>query len=171
MSAKHVEDINEYVLNQIKGGATVLACRKTALVKARRGVLGEVIKTDIDKTENTVKPDPKTGNLSWVITNPGGEEYIVEDSVFTNIYEAVEGEEGRYRKKAIQLLTPCTETVEFVPSWGGTFTVEAGGYLAVNGYKDIAGIQSNAFNTTYEVISKSDKEVEEAIRILSGKYV
>ena len=118
MSAKHVEDINEYVLNQIKGGATVLACRKTALVKARRGVLGEVIKTDIDKTENTVKPDPKTGNLSWVITNPGGEEYIVEDSVFTNIYEAVEGEEGRYRKKAIQLLTPCTGTVEFVPSWG-----------------------------------------------------
>ena len=37
MSAKHVEDINEYVLNQIKEGAAVLACRKTALVKARQG--------------------------------------------------------------------------------------------------------------------------------------
>lgn len=171
MSAKHIEDINEYVLNQIKAGASVLACKKTALVKARQVVLGEVIKTDIDKTENTVKEDPKTGNPIWVVTNPGGEEYLVEDSVFTNIYEEVQGNEGCYRKKAIQLLTPCIETVEFVPAWGGTFTIEKGGYLTINSYKDIAGVHSDIFYATYEVVSSSEKEVAEALRILSGEQV
>ena len=93
----------------------------------------------------------------------------MEDSVFTNIYEEVQGSEGCYRKKAIQLLTPCTETVEFVPAWGGTFTVEAGGYLSISGYKDIAGIQGDVFDATYEVISESVKDAAEAIHILSGE--
>lgn len=165
MSVKHIDNINDYVINLIENGADVISGKKTAVVQARQGHVGEVITTDIDKTKNTVTLDDKTDKPGWIVTNPDGEEYIVRDSKFSEIYEPAE-KPGEYSKKAIQLLVPCNETVEFTPTWGGSFTVEAGGYFTINGYNDIAGIQKDAFAQTYKVVSQSEKDVDKALSIL-----
>ena len=67
-----VENINDYVLDLVKGGESVIRTRKTATVKARKGIAGEVIETEIDKTLNTVKADEE-GCADWVVTSKGGE--------------------------------------------------------------------------------------------------
>lgn len=165
----HIENIQDFVLGAICAGAPVIKCKKLASVYARRGIVGEKIVTDIDKTENTVGLDLSTGKPDWVITNPGGEKYIVCDSVFTKSYEQVGTESGVYRKKAMQLLVPCSQTVEFVPAWGGTFTVENGGYFTLNGPNDIAGIQKGAFDETYEIVADNTIGLrEEAMQLLIG---
>lgn len=167
--AKHVSNINDYVLELIEDGADVLAGKKTAAIQARQGKVGEIVKTDIDKTENKVKLDEKTGKPGWIVTNPGGEEYIVDDSVFTSTYEPTGNKPGEYSKSAIQLLVPCTESVEFEPAWGGSFTVEAGGYFTINGYNDIAGVQKDAFAQTYKIVSQSERDVDKALSILNNE--
>lgn len=164
-AAMFIENLNDYVLDLVRNGETVVRARKNVLVKARQGKVGEIVETEIDKTVNTVKVDEK-GNPDWIITSVGGEEYIVRNEVFTSIYDKFS--EGMYIKNKLQLLVYCNKTVEFVPSWGGTFTVEKGGYFTINGYNDIAGIQSNAFKETYEVISSSDEDRLEVIEILGG---
>ena len=164
-TAMFIDNLNDYVLDLVLNGESVVRAKKNVLVKARQGKVGEIVETEIDKTTNTVKVDEK-GNPDWIITSVGGEEYIVRNEVFTSTYDKFS--EGMYIKNKLQLLVYCDKTVEFVPSWGGTFTVEKGGYFTINGYNDIAGIQSNAFKETYEVISSSDEDRLEVIEILGG---
>lgn len=90
----------------------------------------------------------------------------MHDSVFQETYEQYEG--SRYRKKVLQLLVQCTETTEFTPPWGGSFTVNAGGYFTINGYNDIAGIQEEAFSQTYDIVSESQSDIQDAINILTN---
>lgn len=163
----NIENIQDFVLGLIIAGAPVVRGKKVTTVKAYRGTPGEVISTAIDATKNVVSIDEKTNKAGWVVTNPGGEKYIIKDSTFNEYYEKVS--EGVYRKKVTQLLVPCSVTVEFVPSWGGTFTVEAGGYFTLNGPHDIAGIQSDAFEETYEIIDDGANLKEEALRLLLNK--
>ena len=168
MKTTHIKNINDYVRNLIENGAEVISAKKTAVIQARQGTVGEVVTTDIDKTTNVVKLDDETGRPGWVVTNPGGEEYIISDSKFSELYEAAD-KPGEYAKKAIQLLVPCEKTVEFEPSWGGSFTIEAGGYFTINGYQEIAGIQKDAFEQTYIIISQSQKDVDKALCILNNE--
>lgn len=161
-----IENISEYVLGLVISGESVIRGRKISPVEARIGTVGEVVETIIDKTVNTVKVDEE-GNPDWIITNKGGEEYIISHKVFISTYSPVSGKKGIYIKNSTQLLVSCKETVEFVPSWGGTFTVEKGGYFTVNGHNKIAGIQPNAFSQTYEIISSSEKDRTDVIDILS----
>ena len=168
MKTTHIENINDYVRNLIENGAEVISAKKTAVVQARQGTVGEVVTTDIDKTTNIVKLDDETGKPGWVVTNPGGEEYVISDSKFSELYEETD-KPGKYAKKAIQLLVPCEKTVEFEPLWGGSFTVEAGGYFTINGYQDIAGIQKDVFEQTYVIVSQSQKDVDKALNILNNE--
>lgn len=165
-----VANIRDFVLGAISAGAPVIKCKKHASVHARQGVVGERIVTDVDKTENIVGVDEVTGQPDWVVTNPGGEWYVIKDSAFAEYYEPVTPDSDMYRKKVLQLLVPCGETVEFVPAWGGTFTIEAGGYFTLNGINDIAGIQKDAFETTYEIVANNTEGLkEEAIQLLFGE--
>lgn len=166
-AAMFIDNLNDYVLDLVLNGESVVRAKKNVLVKARQGKVGEIVETEIDKTTNTVKVDEK-GNPDWIITSIGGEEYIVRNEVFTSTYDKFS--EGMYIKNKLQLLVYCNKTVEFVPSWGGTFTVEKGGYFTINGHNDIAGIQSNAFKETYEVVSNSNEDRLEVIKILEGSY-
>lgn len=168
MKTPHIENINDYVRNLIENGVEVISAKKTAIVQARQGTVGEVVTTDIDKTTNVVKLDDETGRPGWVVTNPGGEEYVLSDSKFSELYEETD-KPGEYAKKAIQLLVPCEKTVEFEPSWGGSFTIEAGGYFTIDGYQDIAGIQKDVFKQTYGIVSHSQKDVDKALSILNNK--
>lgn len=160
-----VDDINDYVLDLVLNDGDVVRARKSAPVRARQGKLGEIVETEIDKTVNTVKADEE-GNLDWIVTNPGGEEYVVSNKVFTSTYDEVS--EGLYVKNKQQLLVYCSETVVFTPTWGGNFTVEKGGYFTINGKDDIAGIQPEAFKETYEVVSHSNEDKLEVILTLAG---
>ena len=166
-SVMHVDNINDYVLDLVQNGAKVYSGKKTATVHAEQGVIGDVITTDIDKTENTVGVD-EFGNPDWVITNSGGEKYVVKDKVFKDTYEQAGDEPGVYSKKALQLLVPCEKSVEFTPPWGGSFTVEKGGYFTVNGYNDIAGVQKEAFEQTYKIVSQSYDDVKKAFSVLTN---
>lgn len=166
-SVMHVDNINDYVLDLVQNGAKVYSGKKTATVHAEQGVIGDVITTDIDKTENTVGVD-EFGNSDWVITNPGGEKYVVKDKVFKDTYEQAGDEPGVYSKKALQLLVPCEKSVEFTPSWGGSFTVEKGGYFTINDYNDIAGVKKEAFEQTYEIVSQSYDDVKKAFSVLTN---
>ena len=168
MKTIHIKNINDYVRNLIENGAEVISAKKTAVVQARQGTVGEVVTTDIDKTTNIVKLDDETGRPGWVVTNPGGEEYVISDSKFSELYEATD-KPGEYAKKAIQLLVSCEKTVEFEPSWGGSFIIEAGGYFTINGYQKIAGIQKDAFEQTYVIVSQSQKDVDKALSILNDE--
>ena len=49
----------------------------------------------------TVKADEKTGAPGWVVTNPDGEEYIVEDSVFQKKYEIDPENPSQYKPKGL----------------------------------------------------------------------
>ena len=166
-SVMHVDNINDYVLDLVQNGAKVYSGKKTATVHAEQGIIGDVITTDIDKTENTVGVD-EFGNPDWVITNPGGEKYVVKDKVFKDTYEQAGDEPGVYSKKALQLLVPCEKSVEFTPSWGGSFTVEKGGYFTINDYNKIAGVQKEAFEQTYEIVSQSYDDVKKAFSVLTN---
>ena len=168
MKTPQIENINDYVRNLIENGAEVISAKKTAVVQARQGTVGEVVTTDIDKTTNVVKLDDETGRPGWVVTNPGGAAYIISDSKFSELYEET-NKPGEYAKKAIQLLVSCEKTVEFEPSWGGSFTIEAGGYFTINGYQKIAGIQKDAFEQTYVIVSQSQKDVDKALNILNDE--
>lgn len=162
---KHIDNINDYVLDLVKNGAPVITGKKTATVQAEQGTPGQVITTEIDKTTNTVKVD-ENGNPDWVVTNPGGERYVVTHDKFTKLYEAEPDKPGEFSKKATQMLVPCNETVEFTPSWGGSFTVEKGGYFTINGHNDIAGIQKEAFDQTYRILSQDDADRARALSTL-----
>ena len=52
------------------------------------------MKNGLEETRNVVKVDEKTGNPGWVVTNPDGEEYIIEDSVFQKKYARKEKRNG-----------------------------------------------------------------------------
>ena len=167
IKSMHVDNINDYVLDLVQNGVTVYSGKKIVTVHAEQGIIGDVITTDIDKTENTVGVD-EFGNPDWVITNPGGEKYVVKDKVFKDTYERAGDEPGVYSKKALQLLVPCEKSVEFTPSWGGSFTVEKGGYFTINDYNDIAGVQKKAFEQTYEIVSQSYDDVKKAFSVLTN---
>ena len=168
MKTTHIENINDYVRNLIENNAEVISAKKTAVVQERQGTVGEVVTTDIDKTTNVVIQDDETGRPGWVVSNPGGTEYIISDSKFSELYEETD-KPGEYAKKAIQLLVPCEKTVEFEPSWGGSFTVEAGGYFTINDYQKIAGIQKDVFEQTQVIVSQSQKDVDKALSILNDE--
>ena len=89
---KQISDITEYVKEGIKTGKLpVDEVAKFARIQARQGKVGEEIVTKmangLEETINVVKLDEKTGNPGWVVTNPDGEQYIIEDSTFQKKYE------------------------------------------------------------------------------------
>ena len=81
---KHV-DVADYVIEKIQNGEiSVDEVAKFARIKARQGKVGEEIVTVMqdghEETRNVVELDEKTGEPGWIVTNPGGEEYIITDN-------------------------------------------------------------------------------------------
>lgn len=170
---KKIDNITEYVREGIKSGKlTVEEVAKFARIHARQGLLGEEVITKmangLEETRNSVKIDEKTGEPGWIVTNPDGEEYIVEDSNFKKKYEIDPKNPEQYKPKGGPVLsTPINEHIEFVAPWGETMKIQAGGSLILNGPNDIYGIQKAEFENTYSSTEKNKTEcLKEAINML-----
>lgn len=170
---KKVDNIAEYVREGIKSGRlTVEEVAKYARIQARQGALGEEVVTKmangLEETRNSVKIDEKTGEPGWVVTNPDGEQYIVEDSVFKKKYEIDPENPAQYKPKGGPVLSsPINEHIEFEAPWGETMRIECGGSLVLNGPNDIYGIQKDEFEHTYASTGKDKTEsLKEAIELM-----
>ena len=167
-------DVANYVNDIVSEGAELKEYKKFARVRAEQGKVGQeivtVMKNGLVETKNVVKEDAETGEPDWIITNPDGEKYIVPDKTFRKKYEIEKDSEGYHRPKggsvkAVQI----DENISFTAPWGEKMNIEKGGYLVVNGPKDIYGIQLQEFNNTYKpanevdmMFNKQEKVVDKA---------
>lgn len=91
--------------------------KKYGTVQARPALAGEVITTVLadgtTETKNTANED------DWIVTNPGGEFYIIPEAKFLARYEPTE-EEGIYDAKGLirAIPNPYGQSVEIMASWG-----------------------------------------------------
>lgn len=152
---RQIERIKEYVEEKLSTGELEPQTYKSSkTVEARQGALGErvvtVLSNGLEETVNTVKADPVTGEAGWIVKNPTGEEYIVEDSVFREKYDAIDGEDGKYRAKGKPVTAArLTESIAFTAPWGEEMRIKAGGYLIISNPADIYGIAEDEFRKTY----------------------
>lgn len=170
---KKVDNITEYVKNGIKSGKLIVdEVAKFARIKARQGTVGEEVMTQmangLEETKNTVKIDKTTGEPGWIVTNPDGEEYIVEDSIFKKKYEIDPENPSQYKPKGAPVLSSTIdEHIEFTAPWGETMRIEAGGSLILSDLNDIYGIQKAEFENTYATTGKHRLEsLKEALSLL-----
>lgn len=76
-------------------------CKKQGRVEARPATPGEEITTTLEGgAKETVN---KAGEGDWIMTNPGGEQYIISEKKFLGRYEATD-EEGVYAAKGSAVL-------------------------------------------------------------------
>lgn len=90
---------------------------KTALVRIRQAQPGEQIKTVLgDGTEETVN---MAGENEVIITNPGGEEYIISAEKAAGRYEKTD-EDGVYKAKGMvrAMQNPTGRPIEIMAPWG-----------------------------------------------------
>lgn len=162
---KKIDNIEEYVKEGIKSGKLpVDEVVKSARIFARRGILGEEVITwddnGLEETRNIVKLDEKTRKPGWVVTDPNGDEYIIEDSEFKNNYEIDPKNPDQYKPKGDPVLsTPIYEHIEFKAPWGKKMKIEAGDSLILNGPNNIYGIPKSDFENSYASTGKNKTEV------------
>jgi hypothetical protein len=91
--------------------------KKQGTIKARQVKAGEKIETVL--ADGRVETINVSNNGDWVVTNPGGEEYIVPGEKFGDKYEATK-EEGVFAAKghvrAIE--NPFDKDISLEASWG-----------------------------------------------------
>lgn len=154
-----VEDMKEfadfYIKELAKKGESAKKAKKTALVTARPGVVGEEVDTRprverdgkiyvIGETKGKVKIEG-----SMVVKNPDGEEYIVKPEAFNKKYKATD-KEGVYEPIAepIKYIT-LKHDIAFKAPWGEDMFGVKGAALNITSLDDIYAIQNEAFNKTY----------------------
>ena len=165
---KVIPDVVDYIHNLITQGASVLRCKKITPVRAVPGKVGIVVFNSLDNHSSKVGTDV-FGNPDWVITSLGGEQYVVHHKVFINNYKLVDKVTNSYVKCTPQLVVQCNEDVSFELNDGNKFILRNGGYFTLNAFDDIAGIQKEAFESTYKVISRNEADKDEALSILVNK--
>lgn len=170
---QEVGNIKEYIIKGIiQGTLTVDEVVKFARIQARQGKLGEELITrmanGLEETRNTVKLDKETGEPGWIVTNPSGEKYIMNDSTFKKKYEIDPENPSQYKPKGGPVLSfLVNENIEFNSHWGETMKLEAGGYLVASEPQKIYGVQKDEFKKTYASTGKDKIDsLKEAIRFL-----
>ena len=122
---------------------------KCVYVKARRAEAGEVIVTIVkSKNEQLEETRNVAGDGDYIVTNPGGEEYIVSLKKFADSYKA--HPDGRYQSIGIVRAFQIHENVEFTAPWGDIMRIRQGGYLVEND-GDRYGIEEEVFQETYKL--------------------
>lgn len=167
-----VTDILKYVqMNLMTENCQIKEVAKFARISAEQGVLGETIittmKSGLEETTNTVKAD-ENGNTDWVVTNPDGEKYIVNNSVFQKKYEIDLQNPNVYKPKGGPVLAmQLNENIAFLAPWGESMKINQGGFLILSGTSDIYGIQESEFNNTYANTEKNPKTaLQEALNLM-----
>lgn len=163
-------NILDYIVKKIqKNEIEVNEVAKFARIIARQGKVGEEIVTIMKngnlETKNVVKIDEKTGEPGWIVTNPDGEQYIVEDSNFKKKYEIDPENPEQYKPKGGPVLSAkIDEDIEFLAPWGESMRIYAGGSAIISGKNDIYGIQKDEFNNTYKSTQKDSQKCLEELK-------
>lgn len=152
---KAVDRKSQEVLDGLKNAPIY---KKFGKVKVRPGVAGEEIVTRIagqEETRNTVKEG------DYVMTNPGGEEYILGSEKLASRYQKTD-EDGVYEAKGFcrAIPNPFGYPVEIMASWGSPQAGDKDCYFADTCDEDgnMSGepyiIESQAFADTYALYEK-----------------
>lgn len=152
---RRIDNIKDYLSEALSEGRLQPGTyRKFATVTARVGTVGEKVSTvmadGLHETDNVVSAD-ENGNPGWVVTNPSGEQYIVQDSTFTAKYEKIDGTPDQFRPKGAPIVAgQVNESIRFDAPWGEEIRLVAGGYLVFTDRDDIYAIQEKEFLETYK---------------------
>jgi hypothetical protein len=92
--------------------------KKQGEVRAVIASGGEVIETQLK--DGTVETRNTASNGDAIVTNPGGEQYIIKSETFQKRYEPKLGEEGIYTAKGYirAIDNPFGSPVKMLASWG-----------------------------------------------------
>ena len=105
------------------------------------------------ETVNVANPD------DYILTNPGGERYVITVGDFIRSYEFISHDEyvrfieygtGTARKKSVTHILQCDVSGTIETDWG-TMETSSGGYYATDG-KSMWFIDEQKFNETYELL-------------------
>ncbi len=127
--------------------------QKTAQVMAEKVPEGTVVETIMaDGHVETEKTAGKNGG--YKVTNPSGEQYLVDPAKFESRYDQV-GENTFAPKFDPVRVVSLSESVSFIAPWGEEMRIKSGGVLVKgSGDNDIYGIQPEEFSQTYSIISQ-----------------
>ncbi len=150
MGTMNKNEMRVFVEGLIANGAVVKTYAKFARVQAREAQEGEVIETILADGHKETSNKANAGD--WIVTNPGGESYIVPGNKFGKKYEpAPELGEGWYKPTGgVAKFLQVTEDISFICSWGEAQNMRAGSFINVTSLDDIYGIAEQEFHDTYK---------------------
>ncbi|MBP5616216.1 MAG: hypothetical protein J6X06_00205 [Elusimicrobiaceae bacterium] len=125
---------------------------KFARIQATQAIGGEKIETVL--ADGTVETTNVANPGDWIVTNPGGEKYIVPGDKFAKKYEpASELGEGWYKPTGgNQQFVQINQDMQVLASWGETQFIKKGGFLNVTNPTDIYGVGEEEFHNTYKLV-------------------
>ncbi|MBQ8481244.1 MAG: hypothetical protein IJ532_01760 [Alphaproteobacteria bacterium] len=155
---KNVTDMQKYVQDLLDAGQKPVYYTKTARIKARPGVPGETIVTKLaDGHKETENPNIETGDM--VVTNPGGEQYVVKAETFKKKYEIDPDNPEQYRPTGgAQQFLRLKEDIDFKVSWGEQ-SMRKGDFINITARAsgDIYGVGQKEFFDTYGQCTQDGK--------------
>lgn len=168
-------DVCDYVNTGIDNGDLVqFWAIKYGRVRARRGKLGELVRTYTDggilERENVVEIDSKTGRAGWIITKCSldGEvivdeygnmnEWIMEDSEFIDEYMPDSNVEGLFMSVDGPQLFVQVLTDMIMVQGDKEMHVECGGYINITDINDCYAISERDFYDTYRILDTDNPE-------------
>lgn len=142
---------------------------KFARVQAVQAKGGEVVETILKDGMREAKNIAKAGD--FIVTNPGGEKYIVTGDKFAKKYEAaLDLGEGWFKPKGTpQKFVQINQDMVVMASWGERQVLKKGAYLNVTDLNDIYGVAADEFRGTYKTIRALYQENLKGIRLLAMK--
>ncbi len=160
-----IDNIKDYVNKNLQNKEIFLA-KKSSRIIARKGNLGEEIKTFVENgTMETINKVKKiNGQIDVVITNANIDgspiiykngntnTYIIPFETFDKKYEFdFESKYGNiYRPKGeAQKFVEIHEDIEILASWGEKQFLKSGSFLNISNKEDIYGIAREEFLKTY----------------------
>lgn len=122
--------------------------QKIAKVKAEKVPAGTVVETIMSdghvETKKTAGP-----NGGYKVTNPTGEQYLVDTEKFESIYDKT-GHDGIYQPKPDpRKMVTVDKNISFKAPWGEEMKIKKDGVLVHQGIKDVYGIQPDEYRKTY----------------------
>ena len=142
----------EYVEELLELGVEPELYIKATPVTARKARLGEEVVTMVESQTEKGKM-VETVNVAergdWIVTNKGGESYIVSNDEFHRLYGPSEEEGQRFPVSKPRKLIKIEEDIEFPAPWGGEMKIQSGGYLNIDDMDGIYGINPAEFEQTH----------------------
>lgn len=161
MEMVEVKDIKQYLRDEIlKGRLYPFFAIKVAKVKARRGVVGEIINSfSREGNHSTTKAVFRTANgeIDWVVTNDNGDQYVIDDETFKNNYKPLPNSEDYRTVKREKLIVKVHEGIQFKNKHGNSFRVQPNYYIAIDENDDFYEISPEEFRHDYRI---SDREFD-----------